>query len=256
MDFAAIFSGLALSCGTVFNGIVGNFTQFFSWEMLSSTLADPANWGIIASLVILEGLLSADNAIVLAVMVKHLAVNEQKKALLYGIFGAWGFRLVAILLGTYLIKIWWIKLVGAAYLLKMAIEYFAGKSDGDDEPEDKPYGFWRTVLAVELMDIAFSMDSILASFGVSNKTWVLYIGGVLGILMMRGVAQIFLVLLEKYPRLETTAYALIMAIGLRMLGATFGYEIPDMYFFLAFPVIFILTLSVPFKKTQTAVVSK
>ena len=237
-------------------GLAQNFQQFFSWEMLCGTLSDPSSWGIIASLIVLEGLLSADNAIVLAVMVKHLPVNQQKKALLYGIFGAWGFRLVAILLGTYLIKIWWIKLVGAAYLLKMAIEYFFGKSGADDEPEDKPYGFWRTVLCVEMMDIAFSIDSILASLGVSDKTWVLFVGGVLGILMMRGVAQIFLVLLEKYPRLETTAYTLIMAIGLRMLGATFGYEIPDMYFFLAFPVIFILTLSVPFKKTQTAVVSK
>ncbi|MEH7120616.1 hypothetical protein V7128_24830, partial [Neobacillus vireti] len=61
---------------------------------------NPASWGVIGTLIILEGLLSADNALVLAVMVKHLPKKQQRKALFYGIFGAYFFRVVAIGIGV------------------------------------------------------------------------------------------------------------------------------------------------------------
>lgn len=73
--------------------------------------------------------------------------------------------------------------------------------------------FWGTVAMVELMDIAFSVDSVLAAFGVSNEVWILLLGGMLGILMMRGIAGVFLKLLERIPELETTAYILILIIA-------------------------------------------
>jgi YkoY family integral membrane protein len=199
-------------------------------ETFLATISSPQSWGIIISLIILEGLLSADNALVLAVLVKHLPEKQQKKALLYGIGGAYIFRLVAILIGTTLIKIWWIKLLGATYLLWLGINHFCCESS-EDETQGITYGFWRTVLAVELMDIAFSFDSILASLGVSDKVWVLWLGGILGILMMRGVAQVLLAVIKKYPQLENTAYIFIIVIGLRMLVSTFGVHVGDIEFY-------------------------
>lgn len=217
-----------------FQSFINNFLNFFSWEVLSETLTDPVNWGIIGTLVILEGLLSADNALVLAVMVKHLPKEQQKRALFYGLLGAYIFRFIAIGVGTFLVQITWIKVLGGAYLLWIAISnLFLKKHETDDNGEVKNKGlsFWRTVLAVEVMDIAFSVDSVLAAFGVSEKVWVLFLGGILGVLMMRGVAQVFLKLIDKIPELEKTAFILIIVIGLKMIAGAFGFHVSHILFF-------------------------
>jgi len=223
-------------------GIISNYSQFFSMDALVSVIYNPMNWAIIGSLIVLEGLLSADNALVLAIMVKHLPKKQQKKALFYGILGAYLFRFIAIGLGTYLIKIWWIKAAGALYLLWMSLQFFLNKNQEDGEKVvAKPAGFWRTVLAVEMMDIAFSIDSVLAAFGVSDQIWVLYLGGIFGVMMMRGVAQIFLTLIERYPELETTAYILIGIIGSKMMGSVFGLHVSDTVFFSTLITVFLST---------------
>jgi YkoY family integral membrane protein len=223
-------------------GVSQSYAQFFSFHALMATLRDPVSLGIIGSLIILEGLLSADNALVLAVIVRELPKRQQKKALFYGIWGAYLFRFLAIGFGVYLVQIRWVKVIGALYLLWMSAKYFFMKNEDDDSPvEGKAKSFWGVVLQVELMDIAFSIDSVLAAFGVSEKVWVLFLGAVFGILMMRGVARIFLVLIEKFPELETTAYVLICLIGLKMMASVFGYKVSDSLFFVILIVVFFST---------------
>lgn len=231
---------------SVLQGILDTYAQFFDWHMWGEVLTNPVSWGLIGTLIILEGLLSADNALVLAVMVKHLPKNRRKKALFYGLIGSYVFRFIAIGLGVFLIKLWWIKAIGAAYLAWLSIEYFIDKRKGGEEEEEEAEGmnqngvltrifgvFWGTVVMVELMDIAFSVDSVLAAFGVSNEVWILLLGGMLGVLMMRGVAGVFLTLIEKIPELETTAYILILIISIKMfLGVFFHYELSAFYFFI------------------------
>ncbi|MEN6414135.1 MAG: TerC family protein [Veillonellales bacterium] len=211
--------------------MLNNFAGFFSFAEFWSELADPMSWGLIGTLVMLEGLLSTDNALVLAVMVNHLPPEKQRKALFYGILGAYLFRFLAIGIGLFLIHIWWIKLIGALYLLWLPLQHFRERNQKKRRVTVKRLGFWRTVLTVEIMDIAFSIDSILAAFGVSEKVWVLYLGGILGVAMMRGVAQVFLTLLKRFPGLETAAYVLIAVIGLKMFGAAFDYHVNDALFF-------------------------
>lgn len=229
-----------------FRGIQASYGQFFSWQALWSVISNPVSWGSVGSLIILEGLLSSDNALVLALMVRHLPKKQQKKALVYGIFGAYFFRFLAIGLGVYLIHIRWIKVLGALYLLWMAAKYFFFNQGSEEEEvkDGSAHNFWRTVLQVELMDITFSVDSILAAFGVSEKVWVLYLGAIFGILMMRGVAQIFLALIERFPELETTAYVLIAMIGARMLGAVFGLRLSEGLFFGLMITVFLATFVV------------
>ncbi|NIK78906.1 YkoY family integral membrane protein [Paenibacillus castaneae] len=235
-----------------FQNVIANFGDFFNWENLSQVVTSPTNWGIVLTLVILEGLLSADNALVLAVMVKHLPKKQQKRALFYGIIGAYVFRFIAIGVGVYLVKITWIKVAGGLYLLWIAlsnlfhlefklarvgglpiIPYIGKKSSDEDDGsvQNKGLGFWRTVLAVEIMDIAFSIDSVLAAFGVSEEVWVLFLGGILGVLMMRGVAQLFLALIDKFPELEQAAFILIILIAAKMIAGAFGFEVPHAVFF-------------------------
>lgn len=233
-------------------GIVSNYSQFFNVDTFLSVVSNPVNWAIIGSLVVLEGLLSADNALVLAVMVKHLPKHDQKKALFYGILGAYLFRFIAIGLGTYLIKIWWIKGAGALYLLWMSYQFFFMKKGEDEEVQSAPMGFWRTVLAVEIMDIAFSIDSVLAAFGVSDQVWVLYLGGIFGVMMMRGVAQVFLTLIERYPELETTAYVLIAIIGAKMMASVFDIHVSDVVFFSTLVVVFLSTFVIHHLRKRAA----
>ena len=83
----------------------------------------------IATIALLEGLLSVDNALVLAIMVKHLPPVQRRKALMYGMAGAFAFRLVALVGASYLMHLTWVKMLGGGYLLYLAMKhmFFATK---------------------------------------------------------------------------------------------------------------------------------
>lgn len=170
-------------------------------------------------LVLLEGLLSFDNALALAAMVRYLPKWQQRKALTYGMAGAFAFRLLALSIVTYLMQATWVKVAGGGYLLWMAIKYFLQKqqSQGEAEGLSTSNAFWKIIIAVELTDIAFSMDSILAAVAVSSKLWVVVTGGVFGIIAMRFVANLFIGLIERFPQLERSAFLLVACIGVKLL---------------------------------------
>ncbi|AGX41674.1 TerC family protein [Clostridium saccharobutylicum] len=224
--------------------IIDNYSQFFSLANFEGVFT-VTGISTILLLILLEGLLSADNALVLAMMVKHLPEKQQKKALMYGIWGAYIFRFLVIGVGTYLIKFTWIKAIGALYLLYMAYKgLFGGGEEDPDISKIVKKGLWATVASVELMDIVFSIDSVTAALAVSDKVWVLFLGAIFGILMMRGVAQIFVVLIEKVPELEKTAYILIALIGLKLGVTLVGIEVPDLLFFSVLIIVFLGTFVV------------
>ncbi|MEQ2528478.1 DUF475 domain-containing protein [Robertmurraya yapensis] len=253
---------------SVLQGILDTYAQFFDWQMwVDHVFTNPVAWGLIGTLVIMEGLLSADNALVLAVMVKHLPEEQRKKALFYGLLGAYVFRFIAIGVGVYLIEFWWVKILGAGYLAWLAIKYFIDKRKESNQSQEEEeveginksgllirlFGnFWGTVAAVELMDIAFSIDSVLAAFGISNEIWVLLLGGMLGVLMMRGVAGVFLKLIDRVPEIETTAYVLILIIAVKMLLGVFHIHIDHMYFFIVLLIAFAITFIVHFRNKKKA----
>ena len=179
-------------------------------------------------LVFLEGLLSADNALVLAMMVRHLPKPEQKRALRYGIWGAFVFRVIAVLLAKILLDFWFLKVIGGLYLLYLSVAHLLAREGDDGVGRTGRFGagFWGTVISVEIADIAFSIDSILAavamaeglppSIGETAKFWVVVTGGILGIITMRFVAGYFIQLLERFKGLEAGAYGLVAWIGLKL----------------------------------------
>src|SRR5262249_46060558 len=176
----------------------------------------PSDFLTIALLVALEGLLSADNAMVLAVLVLGLPKSDQKKALRYGIIGAFAFRTIATLLAVYLISVGWVKLLGAGYLLYLTYRHFGTGSTTEERRSRKPakaaFGlsaFWATVVKVELTDVVFAIDSILVAVAMSPKPWVVISGGILGIAAMRLVIGKLLALVERYPPLVDGAFMII-----------------------------------------------
>jgi YkoY family integral membrane protein len=178
----------------------------------------------VALLVVLEGLLSADNALVLAVLVLGLPRSQQRKALRYGIVGAFGFRILATLLAVHLLEVLWVKLIGAGYLLYLSWKHFFGETGVEERRSIRPAtpmlgltAFWSTVVKVELTDIVFAVDSILVAVAMSPKLWVIITGGILGIVMMRLVIGQLLALVRRYPALVDGAFVIIAWVGVKLL---------------------------------------
>lgn len=200
---------------------------------------------VILVLVLLEGLLAADNAIVMAVMVKHLPEEERRRALFYGLVGAFIFRLASLFIISLLANVWQIQALGAAYLIFMSIkslyQYF-NKSDEKDVTAVKPKqgsGFWMTVLKVELADIAFAIDSMLAAIAIAitlpevgpdfagmnaGQFAVMFIGGMLGVVLMRFAATYFVKILQTYPGLEAAAFAIVGWIGIKLVVLVLAHD--------------------------------
>jgi len=185
-------------------------------------------WGdlfTVGVLIVLEGLLSADNAMVMAVMVLGLPERQRHKALQYGLIGAFVFRILTTLAAFWLIRVAFAKVIGGAYLLYLPYQHFWGSrettEDRREPPKAKPWmglsAFWATVVKVELMNLVFSIDSILAAVAMSPKMVVVMAGGILGIVAMRLVVGQLLTLIQKYPAIVDGAFIIIAWVGSKLL---------------------------------------
>jgi YkoY family integral membrane protein len=184
-----------------------NIVQALSWSDL----------GLLITLVFLEAILSADNAVALATLVKHLPPVEQKQALRWGMVGAYGLRISLVLTSSWFMNVLLIRLAGAAYLLWLAGLHFWSNETDETQRIPGSANLWQTILLVEVTDLMFSLDSVTASLAMSQKTWVIILSGLLGITLMRYMAGYFIRCLTEFTRLEDAAYSIIMLMGGRML---------------------------------------
>ncbi len=199
--------------------------------LLQEILNQPAaSLLVICNLILIESLLSVDNAAVLAIMVLKLPEHQRGKALKYGIVGAYIFRGVCLLLASYLVKIWWLKGLGGLYLIYLASHWWLSKLKHKtnkppaniDEKRflKRMFGrmgvFWTTVISIEIMDLAFSLDNVFAAVAFSDNILIILAGVFIGILAMRFVAQFFVKLMEKYPFLEACAFSIIGLLGIKL----------------------------------------
>lgn len=194
---------------------------------------------VLLLLIGLEGLLAADNALVLAIMVKHLPDEERKKALFYGLAGAFVFRFGSLFAISFLVHVWQVQAIGALYLLFIAINHIVrklvinkSKKKQEKDTEKKKSGFWGTVFKVELADIAFAVDSILAAVALAmtlpntnlpqiggldgGKFLVIFAGGLIGLIVMRFAANFFVKLLHSKPGLEIAAFLIVGWVGVKL----------------------------------------
>ncbi|MBP1905902.1 YkoY family integral membrane protein [Paenibacillus turicensis] len=206
---------------------------------------------VLLVLVGLEGLLAADNALVLAIMVKHLPDKERKKALFYGLAGAFVFRFGSLFIISYLVDIWQVQAIGALYLLYISGNHIVKKVienkrkaagilvEEEHAKSRKQSSFWMTVFKVEVADIAFAIDSILAAVALAvalpktslphiggmdgGQFLVVFIGGFIGLVIMRFAASFFVKLLQSRPGLEIAAFCIVGWVGVKLLIITFAH---------------------------------
>ncbi|MBM4002145.1 MAG: hypothetical protein FJ295_02495 [Planctomycetes bacterium] len=277
---AMSLSSIVLSCHL--------FADLDLWGQKLAT----SDLAVILLLVLLEGLLSIDNALVLGLLAKRLPPHQRTRALSYGLIGALVFRIIAISVAGFLLRWTAVKFVGGAYLVYIAVRHIFFETheahedkiildeqgqpqlvdsetgqelttaeikleilervpiggslvtdemvSGSDSQEiarpslsdsqaggastrrGKHAGFWRTVLVIELTDVAFAVDSILAAMALAGgrfeKRWLVIAGGFLGVVLMRFAAAVFIRLLERFPRFEISAYLLVAIIGFKLLA--------------------------------------
>jgi len=196
----------------------------------------------VLQLIFMEGILSIDNAAILGAMVTHLPDdvpiiwperlkkigthlhsvlgNQRTAALRVGLLGAYLGRGLMLLLVHFVINNPWLRVVGAVYLLRLAFnnlgEAEVDEADAHVHPLEATR-FWGIVVAVELTDLVFSLDNVVAAVALSNQIWVIFVGVALGILFMRFAAGWFSYLVEKIPVLKKTAYILVLNIGVELL---------------------------------------
>jgi YkoY family integral membrane protein len=209
--------------------------------MMELSLLLEYGW-VLLVLIALEGLLAADNALVLAIMVKHLPEKERKRALFYGLAGAFVFRFASLFAISFLVNVWQVQAIGAAYLLFIALNHIFRKvivkkaeneaGMNQDKENKKGSGFWMTVFKVELADIAFAVDSILAAVALAvalpktnlpqvggmdgGQFWVIFMGGFIGLVIMRFAATFFVKLLQRKPGLEIAAFLIVGWVGVKL----------------------------------------
>lgn len=214
-------------------------------ELIQEILRHPvSSLLIIGNLILIESLLSVDNAAVLATMVMELPVADRRRALKYGIFGAYLFRGLCLVFATYLVKIWWLKALGGLYLVYLALDWLRKKRNKEKTEEHlnkdtnavykfvvRRLGtFWATVISVELMDLVFSLDNVFAAVAFSKNIIIILTGVFIGILAMRFVAQGFVKLMHHYPFLEGCAFIVIGILGVKLALSVFVHFYPDAEF--------------------------
>ena len=239
------------------------YGPFFDPHNWATVVTSGQDWLIIFSLVMIECLLSVDNAVVLAAQTRVLpTLKEQEESLFYGIWGSYLFRFLIIGIGTYLINFWEIKVIGAAYLIYLVYRFFHNKFFGKRSKRkvrNRAAGltgrkrFWSVVAQIEFMDIIFSVDSVLASLAISPNPVIVLIGGLIGIACMRGVAEIIMRLMRKIPELEPMAYVLIFIIAIKLFLTipAIDIEIPSDIFGMFMIAVFVLTIIIHFVRRKT-----
>ncbi len=183
---------------------------------------------VIVSLILIEGLLSVDNALAIAAMASHLPGKQKVMALRLGILGAYVFRGIVLVIAAWIAENRWITLFGAAYLIWLMCSHLTKpeEDEHDEAAKKKKPGLLMTVVQIELMDLTLSIDNVVAAVAMAPrdpvtkeyKMWVVYAGVFIGILALRLLAGYCLRLLERFPILAKTAFLLVGYVGFILLA--------------------------------------
>jgi YkoY family integral membrane protein len=180
----------------------------------------------VGALAFIETILSMDNAIVLGLLIHSLPPLMKKKALYIGLASAFVLRAVALLLASFILQSHWLEAIGGAYLVYLGVVYFF-RTKKPKKAISPATHFWKTVILIEIFDLLFAFDSIIAGIAfiagpqttvgeVHPKLWIVYTGGMLGVIAVRYAADLFSSLIERFPNLAKSAHLLVAWIGLKL----------------------------------------
>jgi tellurite resistance protein TerC len=193
---------------------------------------------VIASLVLIEGLLSVDNVLGIAALAKELPPEQQKKTIRIGMVGAYLFRVLALFAVSWLVGNLWVRWVAAGYLVYLMCSHLTKHDNKGDEHGDAPKlksGFAAVLTQIALMDLSLSIDNVIAAVALAPRDengmkvmWPIFVGVLFAILALLTITPYAVKLLEKHPILEPTAFILIGFVGMLLMGEeAFHWHVPS-----------------------------
>ena len=189
-----------------------------------SSIFTLASLQVVLALIVIEGLLSVDNALAIAALASHLDEKKRKIAMTVGYAGAYGFRILALFLASYIIHNHWLMALGAGYLIWLMCNHFAESEDNEANSAENraPPSFAKTIALIALLDLSLSFDNVVAAVAFArDNIYLVYVGVTIGIITLRLVAGYCIKLLDKHPWLEHTAFLLVGFVGAMLCAELF-----------------------------------
>lgn len=179
--------------------------------------------GTILALALLEAVLSADNAVAIAAIVRDLEPTAlRQKALNWGLMAAFGLRFTVIVLAAWVVHFSQVQLAGGLYLMWLAARHFQDQllpENADSGSAPRSVLTLSSVIAlVALTDLAFSLDSVTAAVAVTDEVWLVVVGGAIGVAMLRFLTGRVLAWMETFSNLQNAAYLTVLSVGLRLVA--------------------------------------
>ncbi len=180
-------------------------------------------FSVIASLFIIEVLLSIDNALVNATLAEALPEEKRVKAIRIGIILGAVFRFIALFAVAFIIQNVWLKVLGALYLIYLAVTHLGKVIDESGYTHTTKTTFRGVVTQIALADIVFSIDNVISAVSFSDNTYLVMFGVLVGVISMLFITPILSRLIHKYKGMPQAAYVIVGLIGAALLIETLSH---------------------------------
>ena len=206
------------------------------------------------TLIALEVILGIDNVIFISILANKLPEHQQKKARRYGLMLAMVLRLALLATVAWIMKLDndlfvvfnqgisvkdLILIVGGLFLLYKSASEIYHKMEGEQGNRTKNFKaatFSQVLFQILLMDLVFSVDSIITAIGMVKEVWIMYVSVIITVLIMLVAAEPISNFVNKHPAFKMLALSFLLLIGFALVSEGFGIEIPKgyIYFSMAF----------------------
>jgi predicted tellurium resistance membrane protein TerC len=231
-------------------------------------LTDAEAWISLATLTLLEIVLGIDNIIFISIQAGKLPAHEQGKARKLGLVGAMLTRILLLLSISWIMKLtkpflnlgdivnitnpeWMerlalsgrdiILLVGGLFLIYKSSHEIHENIDHDEagEADAKPHSFWGAIVQIMMLDIVFSLDSVITAVGLADHVEVMIAAVVVSVIIMMWAATPIANFVNNRPTVKMLALSFLLLIGVSLLAEAFDQEIPKgyIYFSMAFAIL-------------------
>nr|WP_047167319.1 TerC family protein [Sphingomonas sp. Y57] len=220
---------------------------------IAAIFADPANWAALAALVTMEVVLGIDNLIFISILTNRLPEAQRPRARTIGIGLALGLRLVLLSLIAFIVTLTrpimelfgqplsWrdiILIAGGLFLVWKATKEIHHNVDQDDEGElfdatRAGLGFGSAIVQIILLDLVFSIDSIITAVGMTDHVPIMFIAVIAAVAAMMTAAGPLSRFIERNPTIVMLALAFLFMIGMTLIAEGFGVHVPKGYIYAA-----------------------
>ena len=234
-------------------------------------ISDPQIWIAFATLTVLELVLGIDNVIFISILSGKLPEKEQPKARFIGLSLALVMRVILLFSITWVMGLVeplftiigqsvsgrdLILLIGGLFLIAKSTHEIHGSLEGSEgDASQKVYaGFAAVIVQITLLDIVFSLDSVITAIGMVSNVWIMIAAVVISMIAMMLFAGSIGAFVQRHPTIKMLALAFLLLIGVSLIAEGFHHHIPKgyIYFAMAFSV-FVEFLNLRLRKRGTPV---